>query len=200
MTELLHTVASWPSLLLVVLVFGFAPGFCLRLIVLAYPRNDPRRTELIAELYAAVPRLQRPLWVAEQLETALFEGLPHRLTAVLRWATRPHRKPAKVLGMLDWIRSASTFDRRTRPTNQLERRAQNIRNLLWIAGYHELRNGARHGFVVEYAPGPVTYIDDQNPEREQRVLARIQQLLRRCGYLVVRDEDSLQVTRSNWTR
>jgi hypothetical protein len=94
MTELLHTIASWPSLLLVVLVFGFAPGFCLRLIVLTYPRSDPRRTELIAELYT-VPRIQRPLWVAEQLETALFEGVPHRLAAVLRWVTRPHRARAK---------------------------------------------------------------------------------------------------------
>jgi hypothetical protein len=83
MTELLHVVASWPGLLLVVIVFGFAPGFCLRLIVLAYPRGDPRRKELIAELYA-VPRIQRPLWVAEQLEVALFEGLPHRISTVIR--------------------------------------------------------------------------------------------------------------------
>jgi hypothetical protein len=83
MTELLHVVASWPSLFLVVIVFGFAPGFCLRLIALAYPRSDPRRKELTAELYA-VPRIQRPLWVAEQLEVALFEGLPHRVSAVIR--------------------------------------------------------------------------------------------------------------------
>lgn len=96
MTELLRIVASWPSLLLVVLVFGFAPGFCLRLLVLAYPCNDPRRTELIAELYT-VPRIQRPLWVAEQLETALFEGVPHRLMAVFQWAARPHRARAKAL-------------------------------------------------------------------------------------------------------
>jgi hypothetical protein len=85
MPELLKAVASWQSLLLVVLVFGFAPGFCLRLIVLAYPRGDPRRAELIAEM-RAVPRIQRPLWVAEQLEVALFEGLPHR--AVIRATQR----------------------------------------------------------------------------------------------------------------
>lgn len=77
MVELLNVVASWRSLLLVAVVFGFAPGFFLRLIVLAYPRDDPRRKELIAELYT-VPRPWRPLWVAEQLETALFEGLIHR--------------------------------------------------------------------------------------------------------------------------
>jgi hypothetical protein len=86
MDELLEAVASWPSLGLVVAVFGFAPGFCLRLIVLAYPRGHPRRAELIAQLYT-VPRIQRPLWVAEQLEVALFEGLAHRLLA--------HRPPGQ---------------------------------------------------------------------------------------------------------
>jgi diguanylate cyclase (GGDEF)-like protein len=83
MAELLEAVAFWPSLVLVVVVFGFAPGFCLRLIVLAYPRSDPRREELIAELYA-VPRIQRPLWVAQQLEVALFEGLGQRVSAAIR--------------------------------------------------------------------------------------------------------------------
>jgi len=83
MRELLEIATSLPSLLLVLLVFGFAPGVCLRLIVLAYPRTDPRREELIAELYR-VPRIQRPLWVAEQLEVALFEGLAHRVSAVIR--------------------------------------------------------------------------------------------------------------------
>lgn len=90
MAELLNLVslvASWRSLLLVVVVFGFAPGFCLRLIVLAYPRHDPRRDELIAELYA-VPRIWRPLWVAEQLETALFEGLKQRARSASRWLRR----------------------------------------------------------------------------------------------------------------
>jgi hypothetical protein len=80
MAELLAAVTSWPGLVLVLVVFGFAPGFCLRLIVLAYPSSDPRRAELIAELYA-VPRIERPLWVAEQLEVALFEGLIHRVQA-----------------------------------------------------------------------------------------------------------------------
>jgi hypothetical protein len=83
MAALLQTVASWPSLLLVIVVFGFAPGFCLRLIVWTYPRDDPRRCELVAELYA-VPRIQRPLWVAQQLEVALFEGLTPRVSAAIR--------------------------------------------------------------------------------------------------------------------
>ena len=40
MAELIDALVSWPSLLLVLVVFGFLPGFCLRLIVLAYPRAD----------------------------------------------------------------------------------------------------------------------------------------------------------------
>ena len=94
MAELIDAVVSWPSLLLVLLVFGFLPGFCLRLLVLAYPRGDPRRAELIAELYA-VPRIQRPLWVAEQLEVALFEGLAHRASTVLRRLTGRRRARAR---------------------------------------------------------------------------------------------------------
>jgi hypothetical protein len=93
MVELLKAVTSWTSLVLVVVVFGFAPGFCLRLIVRAYPRSDPRRAELMAELYA-VPRIQRPLWVAEQLEVALFEGLGHRASAGIRRLTGRRRARA----------------------------------------------------------------------------------------------------------
>lgn len=92
LTELLEAAAFWPNLVLVVIVFGFAPGFCLRLIILAYPRSDPRRDELIAELYA-VPRIQRPLWVAQQLEVALFEGLGHRVSAAIRRLTGRRQVP-----------------------------------------------------------------------------------------------------------
>lgn len=100
MAELLTAVTSWPSLLMVVVVFGLAPGLCLRLIVLAYPRGDPRRAELIAELYA-VPRIQRPLWVAEQLEVALFEGLGQRMSAMRRQRAHVragHRARAELAG------------------------------------------------------------------------------------------------------
>jgi hypothetical protein len=119
MAELLEAVASWPSLVLVIVMFGFAPGFCLRLIVLAYPRSDPRRAELIAELYA-VPRIQRPLWVAEQLEVALFEGLAHRPLAHRppgqqqavpppEIAPPPEPKPDEA-GAADWDTSKETYD------------------------------------------------------------------------------------------
>jgi hypothetical protein len=79
--ELVEAVASWQSLLLVIAIFGFAPGFILRLLVKIYPRDDPRRQELVAELYT-LGRIERPLFVAEQFETVLFEGLPHRAKSV----------------------------------------------------------------------------------------------------------------------
>lgn len=78
MTTLIYHVLAWPTLLIALLVFGFAPGAILRLIVLAYHRDDPRRQELLGELYH-VPRIERPFWVAEQLELALAEGLGQRL-------------------------------------------------------------------------------------------------------------------------
>jgi hypothetical protein len=65
---------AWPAFIVALLVFGFAPGAVLRLIVLAFHSDDPRRRELLAELHA-VPRLERPFWVLEQLEVALFEGV-----------------------------------------------------------------------------------------------------------------------------
>ena len=40
--------------------------------------HDPRRRELVAEL-SAVPRVERPFWVFEQLEVAVSEGLWPRL-------------------------------------------------------------------------------------------------------------------------
>jgi hypothetical protein len=90
MSELLKALSSPWNFLWVVIVFGLAPGLCLRLIVLAYSRDNPRRAELIAELYG-VPRIKRPLWVAEQIEVALFEGLAHRVSAALRRFMGRHR-------------------------------------------------------------------------------------------------------------
>ncbi len=117
MAELLGTVAFWPSLLLVVVVFGFAPGLCLRLIVLAYPRDDPRRDELIAELYA-VPRIQRPLWVAQQLEVALFEGLVHRVSAIIRRLAGRRRARARASegDMATWEELVRRYNRLVRST------------------------------------------------------------------------------------
>ncbi|MDR2565920.1 MAG: hypothetical protein LBC97_07650 [Bifidobacteriaceae bacterium] len=67
----------WANLGFGCLVFGFAPGVALRVILVAFPKTHPRRTELLAEL-RAVPYWKRPLWVSEQMEVALCEGLPAR--------------------------------------------------------------------------------------------------------------------------
>jgi hypothetical protein len=88
--SMLDALISWPTFLAALVVYGFAPGALLRLICLAFRRDDPRRYELRAELYA-VPRPVRPFWVFEQLEVALFEGLGERLTSaatgrlIYRW-------------------------------------------------------------------------------------------------------------------
>lgn len=84
---------SLESLAVVLVAFGFAPGLVLRLIVLAFHPEDPRRYELRAELYA-VPRWERPLWVTEQIEIAISEGLWGRLVwaatgrIIYRWRLR----------------------------------------------------------------------------------------------------------------
>jgi hypothetical protein len=84
MAELLQAVASWQALGGVLLLFGFGPGVVLRTVLLIYPKSHPRRRELIGELYAC-PRWDRPLWVAEQFEVAIFEGLSHRRRQLVRW-------------------------------------------------------------------------------------------------------------------
>jgi DNA-binding transcriptional MerR regulator len=77
MDFLVSQVISWPVFVIALLVFGFAPGAVLRLVVLLFRRDDPRRRELLGELHV-VPRIERPFWVIEQLEVALFEGLRGR--------------------------------------------------------------------------------------------------------------------------
>lgn len=83
-----------PTILLALLVFGFAPGLALRLIVLLFRKDDPRRRELVAELYA-VPRWDQPFWVAQHLELALMEALLDR--AWLARNSLPARFPLPVV-------------------------------------------------------------------------------------------------------
>ncbi len=65
----------WPTSLVLLLAFGLAPGLLLRLIVRIYPKDHPRRRELVAELYAMEYK-QQPFFVAQHLELALSEGIP----------------------------------------------------------------------------------------------------------------------------
>lgn len=60
------------------LVWGIAPGWIVRLASLAFRKGDARRNEMIAELYA-VPHLRQPVWALQQCERALSEGLAPRL-------------------------------------------------------------------------------------------------------------------------
>lgn len=74
--------SGWPWQLILAPVAGAAllgvvPGIVLRIVVLLYP-DDRRRRELVAELYS-VPKWERPFWVTEQIEVAVFEGLSDRL-------------------------------------------------------------------------------------------------------------------------
>jgi AAA domain len=89
METLIAHVMAWPTALASLLMFGFAPGAVLRMIVLAYRQDDPRRTELLGEL-PNVPRVERPFWVCEQLEEALFEGLFGRIAALARRRRKSH--------------------------------------------------------------------------------------------------------------
>ena len=97
MTAAFDLLSDWRAYLLFVLVCGLTPGFALRILVRAYPRDHPRRMELIAELYAQ-RYLERPLFVAQQLETAISEGLP------ARWRSLRRAKPKVSLGerFADW--------------------------------------------------------------------------------------------------
>src|SRR5262245_57670478 len=91
-SELLNAVLSWRTLLIAVAVFGVAPGLILRLLVKLYPKGDPRRQELVNDLYH-LNRWERLFYVGEQFETALSEGIPRRLRSIrMRRAERRYKK------------------------------------------------------------------------------------------------------------
>lgn len=72
-SRLIELSFPWGALAAAILVFGYFPGLVLSLVMKVYHRDDPRRAELQAELYA-VPRWERPFWVAEQFELATREA------------------------------------------------------------------------------------------------------------------------------
>jgi hypothetical protein len=57
-----------------------------------WPKGHDRRNELVAEFYE-VPVQGRLLWVVEQLESGLFDGLPKRAAA-----RRARRRERRTLG------------------------------------------------------------------------------------------------------
>jgi hypothetical protein len=48
--ELIHEYADWKLALLAIFIFAVCPQWILRLLVLVYDRDDPRRKELLGEL------------------------------------------------------------------------------------------------------------------------------------------------------
>lgn len=118
MDSLITQVIAWPTLLVSLLMFGFAPGAVLRMIVLAFRRDDPRRTELLAEL-PHVPRIERPFWVCEQLEVALFEGLAGRVAALIT-RKRYSRRSAQELGRAHMLLHGGDFTPVVRNVSGLE--------------------------------------------------------------------------------
>lgn len=82
MNSLIATGVS--GLLASMIVFGVAPRLALRLMLRAFPDRDDRRAELTAEL-STVPRWERPIWVAEQLEVVLVEAVLPRLGRSPGW-------------------------------------------------------------------------------------------------------------------
>jgi hypothetical protein len=81
MSAMVEALTSWHLFVFVLLVFGVLPGFVLRALAAIFPRGDARRAEMLGE-FRAVPSVGRPLWVAQQVEVAAFEGLPARLHAL----------------------------------------------------------------------------------------------------------------------
>lgn len=80
--DLIAEFADWKLLLLAIFIYSICPQWILRLLVLVYDKDDPRRHELLGELYG-VPRHARPFWVAEQFETALADGIWPRFVWML---------------------------------------------------------------------------------------------------------------------
>jgi hypothetical protein len=112
MKDVLDAVLSWKALVGSLLIFGFMPGAALRLIVLAFPKGDPRRAESRGELLHRVPRWERPLWVVEQLECALFEGLAPRVFRRMLRGVGWLRTPATSIysALRDWMEVEPTWD------------------------------------------------------------------------------------------
>ncbi len=145
-SDLLAAPRALGALGLALLIFGFAPGAFLAAIVRLLPRDDPRRRELQAELYA-VPRWDRPFWVCQQFEVALREGL---LPNVSWWIGRlwwhrakiePGIKTHRLSPDTFWIPDAEVKD---------EIREGDLVKLVWLV---KRRPGERMWVIVTHRDG-----------------------------------------------
>jgi hypothetical protein len=65
------------------LLFAILPGAVLRLLLLAWPKDDPVRAELRADL-EMLPFRERPFFVASQIPNAVCDGLGTRVRSARR--------------------------------------------------------------------------------------------------------------------
>lgn len=108
--ELIAEFADWKLFLLAIFIYAICPQWVLRLLVRVYAEDDPRRHELLGELYA-VAYIKRPFWVAEQFETVLADGVWPRFMwmltgrVILRWKLGNGVKRHKKHPLSFWIPS-----------------------------------------------------------------------------------------------
>lgn len=69
------------GVLISAIVFGFVPGALMRQVVRLWPKEHPRRAELIAEVYV-IDYGKRLLFLFSVFEMGLFEGVAERLREV----------------------------------------------------------------------------------------------------------------------
>jgi len=168
MTDFLVGGSAWwalPAMMVMfAAVFGFFPGFVLRLLILLYPADDPRRSELPAEMYVVVGRMERIEWVFQQLETALFEGVGARLK---RWRHRQINERSD--DSTDEATSAQTADL---PEDEPE----NVKRRKFLAHAEAVAVGAHvfsadsGSWVLAPAPGRIGMTDVRQVEAATRAL------------------------------
>lgn len=109
MSEILAILLSPRALAVGLLLLLFAPGLLLQCLIKVYPYDDPRRVELLAEL-RAIPLTERPIWVLEQVETALLDGLPSRVRQLRQRRSTRTSLRARLFAPTDTpvLRSAAT--------------------------------------------------------------------------------------------
>ncbi len=100
MTEILAILLSPRALAVGPLLLVLAPGLLLKCLIRVYPYDDPRRAELLAEL-RSVPRGERSVWVLEQVETVLLDGLPSRMRRLRQRRSNRRSHRARLLAPTD---------------------------------------------------------------------------------------------------